>query len=213
MTEISEMTLKQAVETIADSANDAGGGTVAGLAALVATALVKRNIAKLRESGRSAVPASEMAELEWQVNDSLAHFFKLLDKDARAVADLKIARASESEISEREEAVRVAVSVPSAIAAGSHRIGKVAARLVIAAPPELRADLGIALHLLYSSFISGKIRMNDYFAGEKDLDPAFVLKTRNTLAHVEDEVSQFVGPGLVAMWEAIDPKMEAGGGR
>jgi len=207
---VTEKPIGVLAEKMAEGAKFPDGGMAAGLAGLFATSLCRKSLSRLVSAHPDALSKSEADAYAWELEDAAAHFEKLLDKQKEALKALNqfakgAAPESDPPLTE-EEIYRQAVSVPAAIAASASRVLSVAAKLISAAPSELKSDLGVALHLLYAAFIGGKLKMNDHFAHAQALDSEFVAKTRRTFQDVEDAVSQLVGPGLESVWAAIEPK-------
>ena len=206
-----ELSVRRAVSDLAGEQKLESGGLACALTALLAVSLLKKSLANVLEKRTTLFSEADVRKFEWEIDDSLLHLNKLVDKSfetsavfERALLDLP------AEGLTLEESAKAAVSAPSAVAAACHRAARIAYSIMKAVSRESAADFGIALHLLYASFMGCRAKMNEYFKREDLFDRDFVAKTRAVVADVEDEISQFVGPGLEIMWDFLDPAKAAG---
>ncbi len=207
MSEFAEMELEDIVDEFSRPESHADGCAAAALAGLIGAALCRKALDNGVHSPSGALSEEEEKHLRWEIDDSIQHFEKLLDKNHAALKAVKEIESGKTvEGFTPDEVYRGALSVAAAVSAGAARVASIAHKLSLVSSSHDLSDVGCALQLLYSSFIGGKLKMNDYFTHVTTLDEDFVCGTRGKVQELEDEISQLIGPGLSAVWQSLDPK-------
>lgn len=207
MGEFTEMELEDVLDEFARADSHADGCSASAMAGLIGASLCRKVLDFGSYSPSGTLSEDEEKAIRWELDDSIAHFEKLLDKNHeafRSVREIESGKLIDGFTA--DEIYRSALSVAAAVAVGAARVAEIAHKLSLLSNSHRLSDIGCALQLLYASFVGAKMKMNDYFTHVKSLDEDFVCNTRGKVQELEDVISQLIGPGLKAVWDAIDPK-------